>query len=135
MKKILFILAVIAILGALGGYWYINRPVPGLEKLNTEVRVDAAELNRAFASDESKANSLYLGKVIEVTGEVKEIDEQENSKYIILKSDELLSSVRCELDPRYNDTEVSVGETLSLKGKCSGYLMDVELDNCIIVNK
>ena len=91
----------------------------------------------AFNSDEAAANLKYLDKVIAVKGIIADIkiDSSTGQASVILDSGDPLSAVTCSF---YNDEigavqKLSMGTEVVIKGKCTGKLMDVVLNNCSII--
>ncbi len=134
-KKIFFIvLLVAAVAGGFGLYQYY-KPVSGLESVTPEFSLDAGTLYNDFLIDENAANEKYLGKVIEITGTVKNSTIAESGKYIVnIDSGDEMSGISCEVNAEKNPSvkDLKNGEQIKVKGVCSGILMDVVLVNCSI---
>jgi hypothetical protein len=94
--------------------------------------IDAAALSGAYTSNEKTADSLYLNKVIEVTGTVSETEQnQDGGLMVILKTDDPVVGVQCAL--RDKGATVAVGQTVTVKGFCSGNgITGVSLTDCIL---
>lgn len=132
MKKYIWILIVIAILAGGYGYYQYNRPVASLENAGADVSITAAALLNAFETDELSANNQYLDKVIEVKGEITKIEDDGSKKSVYLKTDNEMSAVICEMEEGADLNGLSEGAAMTAKGKCTGYLMDVILVQCVI---
>jgi hypothetical protein len=94
--------------------------------------MDAKDLTEAFKINEAEANDLYLDKVISVSGIVESISQDSMEITVYLKEKDAVSGVICSFD---RDTDVSVimeGNRVQIKGKCTGYLLDVILNKCSI---
>lgn len=136
MKKILLIVLGFALVGAGVGYYLWNKPHRDLNHEKADVTFDAAALFNAFKTDEAAANAKYLDKVIAVSGKVKEALNDAGTVKISLDSGNPNGFVvRCELSATapHPRTEFSPGETVTLKGTCSGFNFDVLLNNCVEV--
>jgi hypothetical protein len=97
--------------------------------------MSAANLISEFNENENAANNKYLGKIIEVTGPVAEVNnEQDTVINISLGSNEKLRKVSCRMDSRHFSEvkKYSEGNIITIKGTCDGFLMDVELSRCVI---
>ena len=79
----------------------------------------------AFRENEAAANARYLGKVIEVSGKVREV--QRANRAITIQ----LDGVSCSFLPAAKPKLPSTGEMIHIKGKCAGSLMDVSLVDCV----
>jgi tRNA_anti-like len=97
------------------------------------IRVSAFELARAYDQDDDRADALYSGKVLEVTGQVEELDLTGETYTVLLKGipDD---SVNCEFakDPavRARLVQLKPGDTVTIRGKCPG---SSTLEACILV--
>ena len=136
-KKILIGFSLIAFLGAAGGYYLYNKKPADVRRLHPDLSVTANSLIVAFNSDEVAANLKYLDKVIAVKGIIADIkiDSSTGQASVILDSGDPLSAVTCSF---YNDEigavqKLSMGTEVVIKGKCTGKLMDVVLNNCSII--
>lgn len=129
MKKWVVIAFFLVFAGALVAYWFANQPRPGLDQEDASFSLSATGLAALFASNEAAANEKYLGQVLEVYGKVSEI-LAEQEKYSLLLDGGSEGMVYCA----FADTPqgVELGEFITVKGRCSGYLMDVILNDCII---
>lgn len=116
-------------------YTEYNRKPSDLFSVVPQARVTASELVGKYSNDEQKANGLYLGKNIEVTGMISEINNQHDTLMNVMLGDhEDLHRVSCLLDRKYIMLvkQKKPGDKITLKGICTGYLMDVELNRCVL---
>lgn len=131
MKKILIVSLVLVIgISLFVVYKLYNKPHrdPSSEEA---LKVSAVELFKLYESNESEANSLYLDKVLEVSGVISEISTNQEQKIIVaLETDNSFFGVRCTMTE--SDVNVSVGQSVSIKGICTGYLSDVVITNAVI---
>ena len=138
MKKLYkFILIIISILilgGIISGLYLFNLKPKDLKKVKPDYIINAADLFTAFENDETIAALKYVDKVIEVTGTIKEIKQGENNSInISLDTGSALSSVICSFQGHSDLPEYNVGDTITVRGECSGFLLDVLLNNCVVI--
>ena len=133
MKKILLILLALGVIGAGFGYYLYNKPVASLEKKKAEVEITADQLILAYETDEKTADSLYLGKVIAVSGTISEISNAEGKLKINLETSNPISMVICEMEEGQDASSYAPGAAITIKGLCSGYLSDVIVVQSTIV--
>lgn len=132
------ILLVIVVIGAVAVYFGMkeyNREAKDVSDTEADVIIQAVDLTKAFGDDENAANAMYLDKAVAVSGVVKSIEKDEKGAYtIMLGGDSELSNVSCQMDERHNDEAKSVteGSTITVKGFCTGVLMDVVLIRCAV---
>ena len=132
MKKILFGLLALLLIGAGAGYYMWNKPHQNMATAKTDVTIDAAALFKEYNANENACNTKYLDKVIAVSGKVKEVTNDEGSVKVSLETGNEFG-VRCELSTTtaHARTTFSPGETVTFKGTCSGLNFDVQLFNCV----
>lgn len=135
-KRILLLLLVLGIMGAAIGYALWNKPHENMAKAEAEVTISASTLYKTYNADETAANAQYLGKTIAVSGKVKEFSTGDGSappKIMLETEDDF--GVICELDgmTSHARTKFEQGEMVTLKGKCDGLNLDVQLSRCVEV--
>jgi len=130
------ILLAIVIIAGLYAYREYNRKPADLSTVDSQIKISADSLVIKFEKDEQKANLLYLGKPIEVTGLIAEINNQQDTLVTIaLGKKEDMHKVSCLLDANHTNEikRYKVGDNIMLRGICNGYLLDVELNRCVII--
>jgi len=134
MKKILVALIVLALIGAAVGYYkYDQRVEKSLEHNKPDVVLSADQLIQDYEQDEKKADEKYLGKVLEVSGKVTEITKEEGKKKVHLEALNSISTVVFDFDESISIGNMKAGDNVRLKGKCTGYLGDVILNQSSVV--
>lgn len=134
MKRTFFTLLLVGILIAIGTIYYLyNKPSENIVSEKPEVTVNAMELFNNYS------DSLYLNKVVQVEGEINEIDvDQKGEKMLILKEDDDMFGVVCTMDEsntenRKQTESLKIGDRVVLKGICTGFDMEVKLNKCIMI--
>jgi tRNA_anti-like len=120
------------------GYKEFTRKPADLTKSDAAESLAASDLCALYSNYEDSANKKYLGKIIEVTGSIVEIENQQDTLLTILLGDTLHPGrVSCLIDKKKIAAAKNsvLGDAIKLKGICTGYLMDVELNRCVIVKK
>ena len=129
-RLILLIIALVLLTGIIMGYILYNKPHRLVEKENA-ISVTAVELFNHYSLNETEANTKYLNKVLLVTGTVLEISSNlDGKKVLILETDDAMFGVSCTLED--TNAKLTVGESISVKGICTGYLADVVITNAVI---
>ncbi|MDG1038827.1 MAG: hypothetical protein P8O89_07785, partial [Polaribacter sp.] len=82
------------------------------------------------------ANKLYLEKIIKINGTISELNIEKERGIITLKTRDNFGSVLCHLSEggMKKMKSLKVGQTITLKGICTGFLMDVILVKCEIIS-
>ena len=123
------------LLAAGGAYYYMNHDFRNnVGRQRPDFEMTSAALLQEFEQAESASNDKYLGKLIEVTGEIESFSEEDGKTTISLKTEDPMSAIVCELNPNLvpPDLRIEEGKRISIKGACSGKLMDIILVNCVI---
>jgi len=117
-------------------YYQFNRSHIDISKQEPVYSISATKLFEQFSADEAKANSKYLGKIIEVKGKIYSIEKGVNEDYniLLMDSDEMFG-ISCNISSNEINESIKAGQELSIKGECSGMLSDVVLIRCIIIKK
>jgi hypothetical protein len=141
MKKIsitlMVIIAGIALL-LLGGYLYV-RYMPDISMLEqaSDFRMPATKLAEEFETNLSASNSKFIDRVIEVTGVISEISTDPNNAIVfILRDNEVPTGVLCTVAEKSTKKaeRYKVGDTVVVKGICTGMLFEVVLNKCIVLD-
>lgn len=130
MKKYLPFILIIAIGSGIFGYMQYNKSHKETDGATADVVISPKELLDAYDGDESAANQLYLDKIIEVEGTVRSINEVEVGSSISLDTGDEMSSIICEFEMLDAISSVKVGDKVTVKGFCTGKLMDIVLVRC-----
>jgi hypothetical protein len=131
-KRILILVLVIAVITALLVWKYTFRKTESsVESQKAEVVVTASDLLAAFETDEDQANTLYLDKIVQVTGRVESVSEDSLGVSVYLKENDAISGILCSFGKgSMEPSSLQAGNIISIKGICTGYLMDVVMNKC-----
>ena len=132
-KKSFFGIGIILICLAGWGIYTIYKPHRNVEGEDAVATLSATSLYNEFSMNESKANQKWLGKVLEVNGTISSVTEA--GKYVSLNLAATADGgVNCSVLKKDlpADYKPGKGDSVSVKGKCTGFLMDVNLADCII---
>jgi hypothetical protein len=134
VKVALVFVAFIAIGAIFAALYLYNLKAKDMSKAKPDFVITASALLKAFEEDETKASATYITKTVEVTGKIGSVKPAENMVVSIsLITDSELSSVICTF-PSVKDASVfRAGDEITLRGECSGFLMDVLLNNCALI--
>ncbi|MDZ4708759.1 MAG: hypothetical protein SH818_10210 [Saprospiraceae bacterium] len=136
MKSKLFLAAaLILLLGGFIGYKMWNKPHMDISAAESFISLSAVDLVQAFKEDETSANTRFLNKVITVSGKIAAVNKEHNQTILHLETEDPMALVICNLDPfsTHEKTDFVSGETVQVKGVCSGMLTDVVIDRCVII--
>ena len=121
------------LIAAAWGYYWFNKPHESAAGETPVVTISADSLLSQYQRDEHGADARYLGKVIEVSGKLGEIQHNGKSEIWILSAQSGAGGINCELFTPDKDAEAvpKPGDNVTIKGKCTGFLLDVNLSDCV----
>jgi len=136
-RNILIAALVVVFIGLLTGLYLFNKKAPDLNRVKPDHVMTASALYSDFEADEASATQKYVDKVIQVTGIITAVEANADSSINITLAGGDFGGVICTIkgviDPAVMN--LSAGTEDVIKGICSGMLMDVLLNNCVIVHE
>lgn len=137
--KVSIVLVIVGAIALLLLYQKVyNKAHMDIEKAPVHYSLSAEKLFEQFVEDPIGANERYIGKVLEISGDVKTIEQQESQRIAVYVFSEGMfgdEGVRCVLLPHiYKDVEhIQLPEQITIKGLCVGFNdTDVILQQCSI---
>jgi hypothetical protein len=135
-RKRQIILSVIAsciLIGIAWGFYEYSRPHTSAEDKKTDVVISADSLYAAFMADEPGADKKFINKVLEVKGVIQDISISDRKPFVLLHAGGD-GGINCLMatDSATVFSTLKKNTEAVVKGKCSGYLMDVNLVDCVI---
>jgi hypothetical protein len=131
-----FVLAMflIAVMAGIYEYREYNRGLPDTHHLKPDFKIEASDFVGKFESNEPQANALYTDKAISVHGVISSIQATDTSATVFLNDGSSVTSVMCQFGKGNNEqiSKLKKGEVITIKGICSGYLMDVVMVRCVV---
>ena len=114
--------------------WHLyDKPHQSAAGETADFSISADSLYQQYQTDEHSADKRYLGKVIEVSGKLAEIQHSGNSEIWILSPQSGGGGINCQLFAGTRvDPEPKSGDVVTVKGRCTGFLMDVNLADCVL---
>jgi len=125
MRKLIWILLAIVIVGAAIYFYVFHKPHRDLAGEEAAASLSAEELHTAFTSNASEAQVSYLDKVVEVEGQFTELSDSIAVLY---------PGIACTMIKPENLPQT--GTEVSVKGRVVGYddlFEEVKLDYCTVV--
>jgi len=132
-NKIIIVIAFIAAIAFSAYYIFIyssqnHRQVQS----ETAIAITSDSLVAKYQADEKLANSLYLNKALAVTGNLLSIDKnQEGKTTLVIGRSDSFSNVSVTMISTAPITQ-KVGETITIKGLCTGALSDVVITDAAV---
>ncbi|MCJ7467483.1 MAG: OB-fold putative lipoprotein [Maribacter sp.] len=134
--KILIGLFLVAVLGLLVSLYYYNKPHVDVKHSEAAYILTVQNLIDEYQTDENESDKKYSENVIQVQGTVFEISTLKGNSVITLKDEGFESSIICHMLPEDNKRalQLKMGDEINIKGICTGYLMDVIMVRCTLVD-
>ncbi|MFD2562379.1 OB-fold protein [Aquimarina rubra] len=137
--RITFVISILII--ALAGMFIYtavyNKPHIDVSVTTPNISLEAGVLLDEFLNNETEANTKYLDQIVEISGMITEITTNKDGNGIITLSNEnSIGNVLCHLSQEESKklSNLKTLQKINIKGICTGYLMDVILVKCVIVN-
>jgi len=134
-RRTFFLLGILLclLIGAGYGYYLYQKPRQSAAGETAAMSLPADSLYNQYQSDEQHCDKKYLGKVLEVTGKLSEIQHAGQSEIWILSTSGT-GGINCQLFPggKIPDPHPKEGDMVTIKGRCTGFLMDVNLADCVV---
>lgn len=136
MKRIAFIaVTILLIVISVTAYYRYNQPRKDVLAQHTDVTINANQLYQQYYEHEQEANQKYLDKVIEVKGKVSEVQSNNGLIVLLINAGNGMGGINCSMK---ENNSINVMQQLKdkevlVKGKCTGFLMDVNLVDCLLV--
>lgn len=116
-----------------------KKRIPDLKGLKADIKISATDLIHEYETNDSSANRKFLGKIVEVSGNIKEIKKDDNGYYIVeLSGTSTLYSVRCSIDSAHIQEVAKLvrGSLTTIRGACIGFNKDeMGLGSDVILNR
>ncbi|MBS1665721.1 MAG: hypothetical protein JST68_32075 [Bacteroidetes bacterium] len=131
-RTILWIgIAVLALAISAWAWHLYHKPHESAASESAAASIDADSLYHQYQLDEHAADQKYMGKVIEVKGKLTEVQHSGNAEIWILSTQPGGGGINCQLFPGEKGQTPKPGDEVTIKGRCTGFLMDVNLADCV----
>ncbi len=133
MNKRVIIGIVFLLILAVASYVYMvyNKPARDVTE-EVGVPVTAHVIFDSFTNNEADANQAFLNKAILVSGKISGIKaNQAGNTVVYLSTSDPMFGINCTFIE--NPVEISIGDSITFKGICTGYLSDVIINNGVLV--
>lgn len=111
------------------------RPPESVADMPAGIAEGAVAIGRAYMTDEMEADQKYLGKTVDISGRITDIQIQENGgKTIYFAGDDNTAPVAVLLAGSTSENDFPAkGDSVLVRGICTGYLMDVTFNRGIVL--
>lgn len=144
--KILILLIVFGLLGAVVGYKMYHKPHENIESKGADFTLTADELMQAFEANEEEALAKYKDQLIELSGTIEGVNEAGNRDVTVLfvNNGTSMGNVKAGLQAESAEQAKGLesGASIKVKGRLTGSnkleemginILDIELSRSVIV--
>ena len=135
-KYLLIALGIIGLLIAVGLFSFYNAPKASVKEKAVDFTLSATELFQEYAENQAVADQKFIDQVMQVSGKIFEIStDQQGATVFLLSTSENDAGVLCtfELGEKNKIANKKIGDAITLKGVCTGMLMEVVLNRCRVI--
>lgn len=138
IKHAVILILVLGIVGVGVGLKMFFKPHADVNKLEADFKVLAAGLMDEFQKEENLATTKYSEKVLEIQGKLVAKSKLPNGTDLLVLEDEM-QGISCQLDSSWASENqkivqaLQVGNPVTIKGVCKGYLMEIKVNPSVIV--
>jgi len=124
----------ITVIAVLYGYREFNRTLPSTRDLEPAFRLDASNFVKQFENNESNANAKFVDQAIGVHGLAHTVQITDTTAVVLLNDGYSNTSVVCQFESESIEDikRLKKGDEVTIKGICSGYLVDVVMVRCVL---
>lgn len=138
MKKFMIIALILIISVVAFSLYMYYKPSKNLLKAKPDIVTSAKDFIKEYSLDETSGNQKYVGKIIEVRGEIFIIQSNEKGIGTIFLEDDFFG-ISCTMDSLYFSSVKNMldsaeeGSLISIKGRCNGILTNIQMSSCVLV--
>ena len=133
-KKVFIAIGVLVCVAVAIGIYLYKKPRTTAASQQTDFTLSADEFYKQFETNETAANQKYTGKILEVSGTVGEVQQTDSTLSVLLTAKDAMGGVNCSMATT-EAASLQQDKTVTIKGKCACFLMDVNVLDAVIVPK
>lgn len=134
---ILIGIALLVAAAAIYAYREYSRKPVDIASASPDLQLNSAEVIAQLQKNDSASFRKMEGKILQITGNIKEVSGSDKNWLILLGEEGGMESVRCSMDSSANigGAGLRVGEPVTIKGTCSGVDADELLGTDLLLNR
>lgn len=136
MKGIFKWILILFVLLLIGIFVFFNLPKSNINNVDAVGSYKASTIYEHYEKNEADANKTYFGKVIEVSGKVFEVTEDEKGAKVVIISSTGKPEVLVTLQENQKSKlkGYKINDPITVKAQCNGMLMEVTMNKGVIVD-
>jgi len=138
IKYAIIVILVLIVIGAGVGLKMFFKPHADVNKMKADFKVEAVSLIDEFQKQEDAATAKYSEKVLEISGKLASKNQLPNGTTLLMLEDEM-QGISCQLDSSWATANreiiqsLEAGNSVTVKGICKGYLMEIKVSPAVVV--
>lgn len=126
---------IIVVFGLIASVYFYNKPHLDVENTKADYVLTAQNLIDEYQKNETVTNEKYSESIVQVSGKIMEISTLKGNGVITINDGSLKTSIICHMLTSQNAQTISLkkGQEVVIKGICTGYLLDVIMVKCTLV--
>lgn len=135
--KILILICLLIVIALTFALKQLNKTHTDIRNSNPAMVLTAQNLINEFEEDEEAATIKYTEKVIQLDGIINDISITDGNSVLTIKKNDSGSGIICQMltEDNLNTIKLKKGQHVTIKGKCIGFLLDVMMVRCVILNE
>jgi len=142
MKKLLVILLFLFILGSVVAWYLFNMEFNKTQDLKADYKLTAIQLIQEFDKNNSTSNKKYSDKIVQIEGEVNDIESADSSINIKMTCPDTDSYVifSFQSDNMTEAKKIKKSDRIIIRGSCSGGIYSeileanaISFKRCVII--
>lgn len=140
IKYAIVLVLVVILIGVVIGLKMFFKPHADISKSKAAFQVEATGLIGEFELDENAATAKYSEKILEISGKLVVKNKLSNGTDLLILEDEM-QGISCQLDSSWAATNqaaieaLETGSSVTVKGICKGYLMEIKVSPAVVLKK
>lgn len=136
-RSIIILIVILVIIGGIVAYLQWNKPHRDPSK-ESGLQISAEQLFADYEMDENASNEKYLNKTLQIKGSIIDVGaNQDGESTAMLDAGNPMFGVQVTFNPKEKEKleQLTIGDKITIKGICTGYLSDVIVTNGVIVKE
>lgn len=140
IKYAIVLVLVVILIGVVIGLKMFFKPHADISKSKAAFQLEATGLIGEFELDENAATAKYSEKILEISGKLVVKNKLSNGTDLLILEDEM-QGISCQLDSSWAATNqktieaLETGSSVTVKGICKGYLMEIKVSPAVVLKK
>jgi len=136
-RSIIIFIVIVVIVGGIVAYLQWNKPHRDPSK-EQGLKISAEQIFSEYEADELTSNEKYLNKTLEIQGHLIDAGaNQDGMPTAMLDSGNPMFGVQITFNSKEKEklSQLTIGDKITVKGICTGFLSDVIITDAVIISE